>query len=127
MPKSTTVKIKGKIFDKEWMAEYVKTRMVSQVAAELGLTYASVNEAANRYKWQVVRVAKRQCNVVQENRQLCWKCARATNGNLCPWVKNFIPVPGWEAEPTTIYTTSHQGDAIDSYRITKCPLYTNKL
>lgn len=22
--------------------------------------------------------------------QLCWKCRKATNGNLCPWVREFI-------------------------------------
>ena len=22
--------------------------------------------------------------------QLCWKCCKATNGNLCPWVRCFV-------------------------------------
>lgn len=50
---------------------------------------------------------------------LCWNCAKATNQEACPWVRDFTPVPGWTAEPT-----HHEGFyAYDSYRVIKCPLF----
>ena len=31
---------------------------------------------------------------------LCWSCAKACK--KCSWSRNFEPVKGWEAEPTTL-------------------------
>lgn len=49
---------------------------------------------------------------------ICWDCANATNGNLCPWVKDYTPVEGWDAIPKRIKFN----DAItDSYIVIACP------
>lgn len=50
--------------------------------------------------------------------QPCWTCTKACGG--CSWSRNFIPVPGWKAEPTHIPSN---GDFADSYRIIECPEY----
>lgn len=52
--------------------------------------------------------------------QPCWKCKRSTSGNLCPWVRNGTPVPGWKATPT--YIKSNDGFEY-SYMIHECPLF----
>lgn len=61
--------------------------------------------------------------------QLCWTCAKATNGELCPWVKDYTPVPNWTAEPVThyLYTDPKSKKEFyeDTYSISKCPLYLN--
>ena len=57
-------------------------------------------------------------------RQPCWFCANACGG--CEWSKDFRPVPGWDAKPTTI--TLHNGREkynvqIPSYEIHACPKF----
>lgn len=54
-----------------------------------------------------------------ENDQLCYKCKNATGG--CPWSDNFLPVKGWDAEPTVI-KDSIIGD-IPSFKIKHCPQF----
>lgn len=54
-----------------------------------------------------------------ENEQLCWRCKKACGG--CSWSAEFIPIEGWEAEPTIIKDTC--GD-IQSFRIKVCPEFT---
>lgn len=50
---------------------------------------------------------------------LCWNCRKATDQELCPWVNDFTPVPGWKAEET-----HHTGVfAFDSFRVIECPLF----
>lgn len=51
---------------------------------------------------------------------LCWDCANATNGNACPWVESFDPVPGWWARPTVV---KFFRENTDSYQVVKCPLF----
>lgn len=52
-------------------------------------------------------------------KQPCADCKKAGYGNLseCPWERDFLPVPGWDAEPTLI------GSNLTSYAIKHCPLY----
>lgn len=45
---------------------------------------------------------------------LCWQCKNSTNENLCPWVKNFTPVRGWDAE---------KGINEGTFHVKHCPLY----
>lgn len=52
--------------------------------------------------------------------QLCWRCARATSGLLCPWVRDGSPVDGWRAEPTYIKSNDNFEH---SYAIRECPLF----
>lgn len=47
--------------------------------------------------------------------QICWRCGKALGG--CCWSRSFKPVPGWEAEPTTLMRGA------PSYRIIRCPEY----
>lgn len=60
--------------------------------------------------------------------QLCWTCAKSTNGNLCPWVRDYSPVPGWDATPITHYLyTDKTGNEYyeNTYSVHACPLYLN--
>ena len=52
--------------------------------------------------------------------QLCWSCSKACGGSDCPWANKLQPVEGWVA---TKKITKDAGKIIESYRITKCPLY----
>ena len=49
---------------------------------------------------------------------ICWDCANATNGNLCPWVKDYTPVEGWDAIPKRI---KFNDIITDSYIVMACP------
>ena len=59
-------------------------------------------------------------------KSLCWRCQRADKffheGFYCPWSANFMPVPGWTAEPTQIVSAEIE-DIIDSFEVIKCPLF----
>ena len=48
--------------------------------------------------------------------QLCWDCARATNGT-CSWSSEHKPVKGWKAE--RVYR-----EQFNSYAVEKCPLFS---
>lgn len=50
---------------------------------------------------------------------LCWDCRNCTKPEVCPWVRNFTPVTGWEATPTVV--GKHY--PMDSYLVTSCPLF----
>lgn len=47
--------------------------------------------------------------------QPCWRCRKYAGG--CSWSRSFTPIPGWEAEPTTLMRGA------PSYRIIRCPEY----
>lgn len=52
--------------------------------------------------------------------QLCWDCASACGG--CSWSREGKPVPGWEAEQTSILCcTGRQAVRTESYKINFCP------
>lgn len=52
--------------------------------------------------------------------QPCWDCKNACGG--CSWSRNFTPVNGWVAEPTTItYKTGDILHTTDTYKIFECP------
>ena len=55
--------------------------------------------------------------------QLCWSCKKACGGCGCPWADKLKPVEGWTAEPAII---RGNGNIIETYSITDCPLYENK-
>lgn len=50
---------------------------------------------------------------------LCQICARKVG--TCSWERDFTPVPGWDAIPTTVLMQS--GVREQSYRVLDCPLY----
>lgn len=55
---------------------------------------------------------------------LCWRCQRACPSPElgCSWAKHFEPVPGWDAEPTTIGQNSKgQTYRTRSYHVKACP------
>lgn len=57
---------------------------------------------------------------------LCWHCKNSTNGAICPWARDYSPVPGWTAEPSMVKCRG--GDNNDPYFyssmcVTKCPLF----
>lgn len=51
---------------------------------------------------------------LKEGDSLCQECFNFG----CSWHKEFKPVDGWEAEPTT---KSDGSKVIESYRVTRCP------
>lgn len=48
---------------------------------------------------------------------LCWDCKNSTKPDICPWVRDFTPVPGWTAEKTEIRNLG------ESYLVKECPLF----
>ena len=53
---------------------------------------------------------------------LCWDCKRANGGqDGCSWSKWFIPVEGWDAEPTQMRIMA--GNTTDSYIVMHCPQF----
>ena len=51
---------------------------------------------------------------------LCWDCANATDQEACPWVKDFTPVPGWDAEHTVKEDAWYP---YESFIVRACPLF----
>lgn len=54
---------------------------------------------------------------------LCWTCQNGY-ANKCPWMTDFTPVEGWEAEKTVIRDNIRE--PIDSYLVIKCPMYVKE-
>jgi hypothetical protein len=53
---------------------------------------------------------------------LCWDCENAVEPEICPWVNDGSPVPGWCAVRTKIH--SHRTPPNDaSYCVIHCPLF----
>ena len=52
---------------------------------------------------------------------ICNYCQRAAGKDMCSWAKDFIPVEGWTAQPSRI--AIWDGRMIDSYNVTRCPLF----
>ena len=57
-----------------------------------------------------------------QNSTLCWTCEWAAGKDgKCPWACSFKPVPGWNAEATSILGNNKR---YDSFIVHDCPLYT---
>ena len=54
------------------------------------------------------------------NYSICWDYKNSVKPGVCPWARNFTPVPGWKAKPTTIRGF---GCTIETYNVTECPLF----
>ncbi len=62
---------------------------------------------------------------------LCWDCWRTTArqpDQYCPWIHDFEPVEGWEAERKDIKVTNTHGKYShthfeESFTVKKCPLF----
>lgn len=54
-----------------------------------------------------------------KNPTLCWDCSKACAG--CSWSQEFIPVEGWDATPTKLYTKNTA--LADTYIVNACPLF----
>lgn len=50
---------------------------------------------------------------------LCWDCANSTKPDVCPWVRDFNPVEGWEAKPRR----TGGWMPFDTYIVFDCPLF----
>ena len=58
----------------------------------------------------------------KQTRTLCWSCQKACN--KCVWSKYFLPIVGWDAEPTTISQTDNgRVRTVHSYFVKGCPQY----
>lgn len=49
---------------------------------------------------------------------LCWRCSRSTDSS-CSWSRSFVPVDGWDAEPTERYSEVYK----TSYNVHSCPKF----
>ncbi|MBO5909353.1 MAG: hypothetical protein J6Q67_06230 [Clostridia bacterium] len=119
--KMQKIRLAGHYYDKKWLMCYLRTHTASQAKETLPdvKTAKAVRSLAKRLGVRIRKETERT-NYHYRSNTLCWTCANATNGNLCPWVKNFTPVEGWVAEPKKIFFNNV---TIDSYYITECPLY----
>lgn len=61
---------------------------------------------------------------------LCWLCINSDKGDYanCSWVRSFVPVEGWKAEPRynnrSYYSKIKQTDTEPiSYHVISCPLF----
>ena len=115
----TFVKLGGHRYSKAWMREYLQTHTSYEVKNTLP-DVSNVNAVSNLASRLGVRMPRKDRDKYREDAQLCWHCANSTNGNICPWVKDYTPVKGWEAKPAKIYFNNV---VVDSYHITKCPLF----
>jgi transcriptional regulator NrdR family protein len=67
-------------------------------------------------------LAERKIGSKYATNSLCWECKRATG--FCSWSREFEPVKGWKAVPTTINSDSKgRTPVIESYEVKKCPLF----
>lgn len=113
MPQEVKIKINGKTFTAQELRDFLCVRTAKQAAADLGIHVATV-------RYHAKSVGVQTAYEGSKSQQPCWKCAKATNGLLCPWVMDGSPVKGWTAEKTQIW----QGDNfIYSYKIKSCPLF----
>ena len=115
------IRLAGHYYDKKWIMNYLRTHTANQTMQDLPdiKTPKAVRSLAKRLG-VVMRKESERDNHRHRSKTLCWLCANATDGNLCPWVKDFTPVEGWEAEPRKIFSNNV---TIQSYNITKCPLF----
>lgn len=50
----------------------------------------------------------------------CFDCAKAGGG--CSWSRDYVPVPGWRAEPIKLRANGRV-EREDSYKVFSCPLH----
>jgi hypothetical protein len=57
---------------------------------------------------------------------LCWECKKSTNDG-CSWSKDFTPVEGWGAIPTSIKMVGkskrNKGKIEPSFKVNACPSF----
>lgn len=98
--------------DDEKLRELAQTSMTSaQIAKKLGRSKAAVNVRKN-----VLGLSERP-----QGETLCWRCQHSTGKNMCSWAQRFVPVQGWDAQPTLL--ASSQGKMQDSFHVRKCPQF----
>lgn len=55
-------------------------------------------------------------------KQICWYCKKCIG--KCSWSKDYIPVPGWDAEEDCLnYPDGGMHKKILTYKIFDCPLF----
>ena len=70
----------------------------------------------NRY-WNVrAQVPDNKKNLQKQS--LCWDCVK--DGRECSWMRDFEPVPGWDAEETLIMASYLP---TKSFLVKGCPLF----
>lgn len=54
---------------------------------------------------------------------ICQNCANAVSG--CSWARDFVPVEGWDAEPTVVHLATEDGRIYEdpSFLVKHCPLF----
>ena len=115
----TFITLCGHRYAKAWMIEYLKTHTAYEAKKE----FPDVGHVSTIYKLARRLGVKMQIpdrDKYGPSATLCWKCGNSTNGNICPWVRNYTPVKGWEAKPHKIHFNNV---TVDSYHVKKCPLF----
>lgn len=52
---------------------------------------------------------------------ICWSCKHSAGRSMCSWARTFNPVDGWDAQPTTL--ASSTGKMRNSYNVRACPQF----
>lgn len=64
-------------------------------------------------------------NILGKSETLCFSCVHAvpveSKGTGCPWSRDFRPVKGWDAEPTTLRLSAKAQDG--SFFVRACPKF----
>lgn len=64
------------------------------------------------------RTDNKEMNNTNKQETLCFRCGNACGG--CSWADRFVPVSGWTATPTRIWTNCKIGQ-VGSYCVSDCP------
>lgn len=142
---SKTSKLEQLTFTAEQQGAYMDIKFSRKPSR---YTIERLNALGYRFDWRYgswrsktnhqggVEIARMACEMSarynRANRStLCWTCDHADKGGAseCPWVSEFKPVDGWDADEQTRRLWDHQQDGrnvprtVTSYCVISCPLY----
>lgn len=112
-------------FECDFLCNHYNDMTWDEMANALGRTRNSVYNKGLDLGIVIKKTKKIRPRRKNKNETLCWECRHATNPEgVCPWSRSFIPVPGWDAKPHTLYVSArYQKHQIKSFLVRQCPLY----
>lgn len=101
------------------LRDIVAYNTTAEAAKIIGITPSAVSRLLTRFG-----LAGRGRGKGNPVPTLCWHCKNSTNGNACPWARDFTPVPGWTAKPSLIQCArNYEQLSFHSVCVQKCPLF----
>ena len=86
------------------------------------MTNAQIGKKLNRTRGAIdMRKRALGLSARPQGETLCWRCKHSAGKNMCSWARFFVPVEGWDAQPTML--ASSQGRMRDSFHVRKCPQF----